>query len=321
MAIAAIIPSVWAARFERILARSNVYASRTNTNFEGEVRAYGDTVKIPFFGTRKLTVSDYNEDGTLNATTDRTSTPEEVNAGTLDLLIDKQKQWAFMVEDVERVQSRPDLMDAAMGAAGRTTAESVDDFLRGIFNGAASDVAADAARGVSASKAASRTLQDSTTAVDAANGGFGKAFLKLVAQLKNKMDKANLPQDSRWIIVHPDTIMGVELYFLENNVSGVYQPATSEETLRNGFAGRLLGFDLQVSNNAVPLTTSPFDTNSGYRLFAGQGNEAVTYAQQINTVESYRSHQAFADVVRGLSVYGAKLTHPDRIYMVEHRQA
>ena len=118
MAIAAFTPSVWAARFESILDHNTVYAQRTNSNFEGEVSSYGDTVKIPFIGSTDVTVSAYNEDGTLDASNNRTATPQEMNGGTLDLSINQQKQWALLVEDIEELQTKPNLMDAAMSRAG-----------------------------------------------------------------------------------------------------------------------------------------------------------------------------------------------------------
>ena len=82
----------------------------------------------------------------------------------------------------------------------------------------------------------------------------------------------------------------------------------------------MLGFDLAVSDNLPALTSGDFAAaDAGVRLFAGQGNEAVTYASQIRKVESLRHPTAFADYVRGLYVYGAKLVHPDRVYMVQHK--
>ena len=157
------------------------------------------------------------------------------------------------------------------------------------------------------------------TEVKAADGAFGNKFLEAVSDLKNAMAKANLPDEDRWLIVHPDTILGLERWALNKNSTGVFVPATSEGTLRNGFAGTLLGFSMQVTTHTPSVQQTA--ANDSWRLFAGQGNEAVTFARQINTVESYRSHQAFADVVRGLTVYGAKLVHPDRVYMVEHKKA
>lgn len=136
MALAAFTPSVWSARFQRILDRTDVYARHTNSDFEGEIKSYGDTVKIPFVGKTNITVSDYNEDADLSSQ-DRTATPAEMNGGALDLAVDQQKQFAILVEDVEELQTKPNLMDAAMQRSGQSVANVMDDYLRGIYNGAA----------------------------------------------------------------------------------------------------------------------------------------------------------------------------------------
>ena len=58
-----------------------------------------------------------------------------------------------------------------------------------VYNGAAVDVAAVAARGVKASTKASRTVAiPVATAVDADAGGFGEAALKALTVLKTKND-------------------------------------------------------------------------------------------------------------------------------------
>ena len=317
MAIAAFTPSVWSARFEMILDANTVYAQRTNTNFEGEVRAYGDTVKIPFFATKDITQHTYNED----ASGTRTATPEEVTGATIDLAIDQQKDWAVQVEDIEELQTRPAMMDQAMTRAGISQAKGVDEFLKSVYAGAAADIAEDATRGAAASTEASRlvTIPLATT-VEAADGAFGKAAIAALVTIKRKMTEANLPLDGRWAMVNAAFIEGLERFIMENPSSGVYTPATTESTLRNGFSGNLLGFDLFVTSNPQSVTIGS-TANSGWRVYIGQGNEAVTMARQITTVERYRSHTAFADVVRGLVVYGAKLVHPDRVYLLEHKKA
>ena len=69
--------------------------------------------------------------GHLTQKTIETATPQEVNGGTLDLSIDKQRQWALLVEDVEELQTRPNLMDAAMTRAGISAAKDMDSYLKG----------------------------------------------------------------------------------------------------------------------------------------------------------------------------------------------
>lgn len=42
-------------------------------------------------------------------------------------------------------------------------------------------------------------------------------------------------------------------------------------------------------------------------------NGATSYAEQILSTEAYRMEKRFADAVKGLHVYGAKVTRPDKI--------
>ena len=120
-------------------------------------------------------------------------------------------------------------------------------------------------------------------------------------------------------MVNAAFVEGLERWALDKNSTGVYLPATSESVLRNGFAGTLVGYDLFVTSD--PQSVRITANNDAWRVFIGQGNEAVTMARQINTIERYRSHQAFADVVRGLTVYGAKAVHPDRVFYLDHVKA
>ena len=117
------------------------------------------------------------------------------------------------------------------------------------------------------------------------------------------MTEAYFPLEGRWIMVNAAFIEGIERWALDKGASsGVYTPATDQSVLVNGFSGNLLGFDLFQTSN--PQSAQITAANDAWRCFVGQGNEAVTLARQINTIERYRSHQAFADVVRGLVVYG-----------------
>ena len=81
----------------------------------------------------------------------------------------------------------------------------------------------------------------------------------------------------------------------------------------------LFGFALQVANT-VP-DGAAIASKATYRLFAGQGNEAVTHADQIVQTEAYRPEKRFADAVKMLYVYGTKRILPTRLYTIEVQKA
>ena len=48
-----------------------------------------------------------------------------------------------------------------------------------------------------------------------------------------------------------------------------------------------------------------------------RGKKAIAFAGQINEVESFRSDTFFADVVRGLDTFGAKVIDDERIQVIK----
>jgi hypothetical protein len=64
----------------------------------------------------------------------------------------------------------------------------------------------------------------------------------------------------------------------------------------------------QVQVHLVQLRRT---TNYGV-IVAGQ-DEAVASAEQINKVENYRDPDSFADIVRGMHLYGRKILRPEAL--------
>ena len=294
MTTAAFIPEIWAARFTSRLNEALVWGSLPNRNYEGDISAFGDTVKVPTPSTT-ITVRDYTV-GTDIAAAETTS------GTTTDLSIDKQKYFHFKVDDVDRVQERPNIMDDAMGVAAQEMAEQVDSDVRAEYNTAF---------------AATRRIAQQTQHPGVTDATFGQNFIRNVSALRRTMTRANLPADGRWMVVPPEIQEGLDNYFLLHNPAGVWLPA--EGVLRNGFTGTLLGFEVRMANS-VP-DGAQVASKDTYRIFAGQGNEAATYADQIVETEAYRPELQFADAVKGLQVYGVKAILPSRLYTIEVQKA
>ena len=319
MAIAALTPKIMSARFLSILDRVNVWSGFTNENYTGELTSAGSTVQIPTF-TKAITVSDYNEDGAIGS---RLSAAEEVTGTSQELTVDLKKATHFLVEDIEEVQTKPQLMSTAIGRASVAVSNAVDNYLHGVFNKSFDKGYTQIGGSNEAARIANISARTENVAVatvpTAASGAFGTALLPAVAKLKRKMALANIPEAGRWMVVHPDTILGLELYFMGNNATGVFTPVTDEATLRNGFAGNLLGFDLRVSTNVQSVQQSA--AGDSWQLVAGQGNESVTMARQLVESEMYRPERHFADAYKSLYVAGARNVLPERLFRVVHAKS
>ena len=55
-------------------------------------------------------------------------------------------------------------------------------------------------------------------------------------------------------------------------------------------------------------------------VVAGQ-DDAVASAEQINKVENYRDPDSFADIVRGMHLYGRKILRPEALLTVRYNAA
>lgn len=282
MAIDSFIPELWSAEILSALRKSLVYgqAGVVNRDYEGEISNYGDTVRVN--SVSDLTVRDYTKH--TDITVEALTTSDQV------LTITQSKYWAFEVDDIEARQARNNggLVAEVASRAGYLLGDEADQFL-----------AAQMKAGVAAGNVLT-AVGDGTTAATAA-----QVFQTLI-DLMVKLDESNVPRSGRWVVVTP-AIHGVLLTddkFVRVDASG------SSEGLRNGMVGRAFGFDVMVSNNV------PAGAVSGSTVIAGT-SMATSYAEQIAKTEATRVEKRFADMVKGLHLYGAKVFRGDCLAAVD----
>lgn len=273
MSVSNFIPAVWSARLLAHLDKQHVLTQLCNRDYEGEITQYGDTVKITQIG--EVTIKDYT------ANTD-IADPEELTTDQQLLKIDQQKYFNFQIDDVDAAQVRAPLADAAMQRAAYGLSDATDKWL-------AQRMADEAYEGNQLG------TDDAPVAVTAET-----AYTYLV-RLKVLLDKQNVPTQGRWVLVPPEYH---GLLLQDNRFVGT-GGAKAEDTLGNGLVGRAAGFEVYLSNN-LPCTLGKYKVLASY-------NGATSYAEQILSTEAYRMEKRFADAVKGLHVYGAKVTRPDKI--------
>lgn len=274
MALTNFIPTVWSARLLANLQKAQVYtqAGVINRDYEGEIREYGDTVKINSIGAIAV--------GTYAKNTD-IADPQTLTDATRSLLIDQQKYFAFQVDDIDQVQTKPKVMDEAMREAAYSLADAADQYIAGLYT-----------------EADAGNLIGTTAAPKTDLGTAGKAYEYLL-QLGRKLTDAKVPKEGRWVIV-PTWFTGLLLLDQRFVNTG---SAQAEDRIQNAVIGRAAGFNVLESLN-VPNTTE-----TEYRIVAGHPM-AWSYAEQIAKVEAYRMEKRFADAMKGLHVYGAKVVRP-----------
>lgn len=276
MAINAFVPQVWAAELLVALRKSLVFAQPgvVNRDYEGEISSYGDTVKITSIS--RPTIGDYVANST-------SITPEELNDAQRTLVIDQAKYFAFKVDDVNKRQARGSVMSQAMSEAAYGLRDKVDQYMAALYT------TVDSANKVNSGTAVAITSAD-------------LAYTNLV-NLKTELDEANVGTEGRWAVLPP----WYHALLLQNtNFINAEKSADGGAALRNGFIGRAAGFDLYMSNNVVLVT------GDDYAVLAGVPS-AISYAEQINSVEAYRPQDSFSDAVKGLHLWGAKVIRTDSL--------
>ena len=272
MSIVNFRPEIWSANLLVATRKALVYGDCVNRDYEGEISAAGDTVRITSIG--RPTISTYVPNST-------TINPEQVNDSQRTLVVDQSKFFAFAVDDVDARQAKGNVIPQSMSEAAYGFADVIDQYVANtMYTGIQT------ANQVGSIAVAANTPSD--------------FYDKVLVPLKIKLDLANVPTEGRWINVRPEAHGALlrDSRFVKVNESG------TSEALRNGMVGRAAGFDIRLTNNA------PNTTGSEYVTIAGT-DAAYTFAEQINKVEAYRPQNSFSDAVKGLVLYGGKLVRPD----------
>lgn len=338
MAITKFVPEIWAATLLSTLEKSLVYAGApcVNRDYEGDIAARGDTVRVSAFGAPSIV--DYAKDSDL--------TVETLTDTEQTLLIEQAKAFAFEVDDI-------DMRQMVNGGAAMT--EAARQAAYGLRDVADQYVAAKMAQGAINALG----VIDGTTATN--------VYDKLIVPMRTKLHKASIPTEGRFLVLDPYVTekLLLDSRFVKVNESG------SDAAMQNGLIGRIGGFNILESNNApvsnrsitatitVATTAKTLTGNAGTfnqgdvgltvagtRITAGSkiasvnadgsvatmdtagataGTQtdtvlsgggyvaiagvamATSYAEQISKVEAFRPEKRFADALKGLHLYGAKV--------------
>jgi hypothetical protein len=278
MPISSSIPTIVSAAILKALEKRLVYSRLFNKDYSGDVTP-GGTVKI--ISTGAATIGTYTRDSDISW--------QGLDETGQDLAIDQQKYYAVKIDDIDKVQARPDLLAAYANDAAYQLQDTVDQYLAELLSEAVGTVTDD--------------LGDGTTPLEINSDNVG-ATLRLIAR---KLDDAKVPRSGRVVVVPP--------WVVEDLVTANIAESTANEgAVSNGMVTRYAGFDVLMSHN-VPNTAG-----DAHKIVAG-APLAATMAVQIDKSEQIRLPNTFADGVRGLMVYGAKVTRPGAVAVATCNEA
>lgn len=269
MALDKVIPELWSARLLRGFDQQNVYGGLV-TDVSSEITD-GDTIHYGKL-TSTVTVGDYTRYSDIPAAQEPAD-DEEI------LEMDQQKVFNINVDDLDRVQSRPAMLDEFARKAGVAVSNLVNSYMRGIITADISDA---------------NTVETAAAVTAAASR---KEFIDKVFDVKEAMDKVFIPKDGRWMVIG----VGLESQLLRHLVDeGIGSGAIDDATFRSGELSNFLGL-----NVVVDPTLADAESAGDAQAYFGI-NQMTYFARQVAKVEPYRPEKRFADAIKGLYLYGAK---------------
>jgi len=287
------IPVLWSTKLIEKFYASTVLAAISNTDYEGEIKNKGDTVVIRT--KPSITIKDYKVDGLLEV--------ERPASNIVELKIDKGKYFNLILDDVMEIQSDLNMMNMWSDDAAQQFKIVVDrEVLAGLIG------KADALNQGTAAGAVSGTINlgaaGTPLAIVARNptAVAGKTeIVDLLVRLGQALDEQNIPETGRWAVL--PAWISAQIKMSELRDASLTGDGTS--ILRNGRLGMVDRFTLYVSN-LLPHGASIGLGGTEWAIYAGT-QHALTFASQINKVETLRSEMTFGQLLRGLQVYGYKV--------------
>ena len=266
MAIDNFIPEIWSASVETEYQAGQIVIPTVTGKYDGEIRK-GNQVNIT--GAVTPSIRDYASTRSIEA--------EDLDDKGQTLLIDQEKAWSILVDDIDEAQAAGDLGVWA-GAAGRGLQEVAEAFMINRLLTQSFQV--------NVTGSAPRTVNSYSTAKAEA------------LTIRKTLNDNKVPVDGRFLLVN--SAFGS---LLVDGLSDAALAGGSNE-LRNGQIARVWGFT---------VLESPHFTEQTKPIAIGYHTSSAAFAGQIQKTESLRHQTKFADIVRGLHVYGGKVIRREAV--------
>ena len=289
------LPSVYSKKVLNFFRKSSVVEAITNTDYAGEISAYGDSVKI--IKEPVISVSDYTRGSDTTAT--------KLTDQELTLVVDSAKAFKFIVDDIETNMSHVNFKEVASSSAAYALRDSYDAAVIATMFSGVSSSSPDHVLGTDKATDLAAGTFDGTGNLDIGFGTNEHDPIDVMARMARLLDEQNVPEEGRWFVAGPDfyEVLGQassKLLSVDFNAG--------QGSIRNGLvsSGKLRGFDMYKSNNIAATS------NAAGKCLGGHISSTAT-ANTILSTEVIRDPSSFGDIVRGLHVYGAKVLRPEAL--------
>ena len=219
--VSAIQPEIWSAMVQVPLYKSLVALEVSNMRLSDTIKN-GDTIHVPYFGS--LTVATYTPGTTISATAQDWAFD--------NLVVSSYKHVTFYVDDPRSLTLNVDQARELATEAAYQLKDTIDSDVFKNITGADGFVAAD-------------TVDILGTGTNAHPVSAGTAnIIQIFAGARKVLRQRNVEETGDWIaIVTPKIAADIEVKAATVGFN------VADSTLRNGYAGDFMGFQVYVSNN------------------------------------------------------------------------
>ena len=289
------MPELYSKKVLNFFRKASVAEAITNTDYAGEISAFGDSVKI--IKEPVITVDQYERGGSVTATT---LTDNEVT-----LVVDTANAFKFIVDDIETSMSHVNFKEVASSSAAYALRDAFDTgVIAKLFAGVSASSPNHILGSDSATDLAAGTF-DGTGNLDIGYASGEHDPIDVLSHMARLLDEQSVPEEGRWFLANPEFYE--QLVQSSSKLMSVDFNA-GQGSIRNGLvsSGKLRGFDMYKTNNIAATS------NAAGKCIAGHISSTCTARTIINT-EVVRDTASFGDIVRGLHVYGAKVLRPEAL--------
>jgi len=339
-------PVIYSKKVQLAFRKSTVCGDITNSDYFGEISSQGDTVQI--IKEPEISVNSYSRGTQVTA--------QDLDDEDFTLVIDKANYFAFKMDDIEEAHSHVNFMDLATNRAAYRLADNHDQEVLGYMSGYAQAdqhaVATALNTTVNGTKAVTTSgANELLSSMQLHKGDFGNITTTsagthsipvtarmpgatslptatvspamIISRMKRLLDQQQVDSQGRWLVVDP-----VFMEILADEDSRLMQSDWGEAGgLRNGLTlNNFHGFRVYTSSNLPAVGTGSGTSGTANQLtnfgviVAGHDSSVAT-AEQINKTETYRDPDSFADIVRGMHLYGRKILRPEAIVTARYNAA
>jgi hypothetical protein len=338
-------PVIYSKQVQLAFRKSTVCGDITNSDYFGEISGQGDTVKI--IKEPEISVSAYTRGETVAA--------QDLADADFSLVVDKSNYFAFKMDDIEEAHSHVNFMSLATNRAAYRLADQYDQEVLGylsgykqsalhgnantvnnVVNGTKANTAAGSDELLAANKLKKSDFGNITTTSAADHSIPVAARLPgatalptetvspamLVSRMARLLDQQQVDSQGRWLVIDP-----IMMEVLRDEDSRLLNADFGGSGLQNGMVlNNFHGFRVYTSSNLPAVgtgagTTGTANQNTNYGVIVAGHDSAVATAEQINKTETYRDPDSFADIVRGMHLYGRKILRPEALVTAKYNLA